>query len=72
MEWAVGQAVLNPFKNISLLFGCIGPSLWCVGSFVAVQDSVAVVCELGCSTACMILVPLPGIEPMSAAFQCRF
>lgn len=39
MEWPVGQAVLNPFKNISLLFGCIGPSLWCVGSFVAVQDS---------------------------------
>lgn len=22
MEWPVGQAVLNPFKNISLLFGC--------------------------------------------------
>ena len=37
-------------------------SLWCVGS-------VVVACGLSCSAACGILVPLPGIKPMSLALK---
>ena len=34
--------------------------------------SVVVACRLSCPVACGILVPLPGIEPMSPALQGRF
>lgn len=31
-DGVVRTGCAKSFKNISLLFGCIGPSLWCVGS----------------------------------------
>ena len=49
-----------------------------MGSFVATQTLVvayrlgSVVHRLGCSVACGILVPRPGIEPVSAALQSEF
>ena len=36
------------------------------------RDSLVVVHGLSCSTACGILVPQPGIEPVSPALQGRF
>ena len=41
------------------------PWLWCTGS-------VVVACGLSCSKACCILVPWPGVEPMSPALQSGF
>ena len=34
--------------------------------------TLVVACGLSCSVACEILVPQPGIEPMSPALQGRF
>ena len=38
----------------------------------ALTGSVGVACGLGCSMACGILVPQPGIEPKSPALQGGF
>ena len=37
-----------------------------------VIDPLVVVHGLSCSTACVILIPPPGIKPMSSAWQGRF
>ena len=71
------------FFNIYLFFGCVGSSLRHTGSFVAVcgllsscglqaperVGSVVVVRGLSCPMACGILVPRPGIKPVSPALQ---
>ena len=51
-----------------------GSSLRCVGFslVVARAGSVVAACELSCSAACGILVPLPGIEPMPPALEGGF
>ena len=54
-------------KNIYfLLFGCIRSQLQQVGFCLVVA------CRLSCSKTCGILVPQPGIEPMSPALEGRF
>ena len=54
------------FKNIYLfIFGCVRPWLWQV-------DSVVVTHGLSCPTACGMLVPQSGIEPVSSALESGF
>ena len=52
-------------KTYIFLFGWVGSWLWSVVSFVAAH-------ELTCSRAHGILVPWPGIKPMSPALEGRF
>ena len=66
-------------KNSVYLFGCAGSSLRHVGSSLHHMDlslqfvaSLAVVNRLSYSYTCGILVPQPGIEPVSPAFQGGF
>ena len=68
------------FKN----FGCVKSSLWHVGFFLQFLRidfscckartlecacSVVVLCGLSCSVVCWILVPCPGIKPMSPSLE---
>ena len=46
-------------------FGSLWSSLWQAGSFVEHTDSLVIALRLSCSVGCGILVPQPGIEPMS-------
>ena len=50
-----------------LLFGC---NMWDLSLHCI--DSLAVACCLSCFTACGILVPPPGMEPVSPTLQGRF
>ena len=45
--------------------GSLWSSLWQTGSFVEHTDSLVIALRLRCSLGCGILVPQPGIEPMS-------
>ena len=61
------------------LFGCLGPpvprqDLGCILWEFSKQrmNSPGVACRLSCSTLGGILVPRPGIKPMSPALQSRF
>ena len=62
-----------------LVICCIGSQFYHTRSFVAAHrfsscDASSVVVALGisCSSACGILVPQPGIKPVSPALQDRF
>ena len=46
-------------------FGSLWSSLWQAGSFIEHTDSLVIALRLSCSLGCGILVPQPGIEPMS-------
>ena len=47
--------------------------IWLHRVFVAaVGFSLVVVCRLSCSAACGILVPRPGLEPVSPALESGF
>ena len=72
-----------PFFKIIYLCGCIGSqlphvasSLWCKGFCLIVAcgllGSVVAMHWLSCPTRCGILVPWPGIEPMSLALEGEF
>ena len=55
------------FINIYMFLGVLGLSPHC-----GAQVSLVVVRGLTCPTACGILVPQPGIEPMSSALERGF
>ena len=60
------------FFNI-YLFGCVGSQLWLVGFSLCQAWSFIVANRLSsCSAACGILLPRPGIKPVSPVSQGRF
>ena len=50
----------------------LGLHRWFKGTSQVAGTSVIMTCRLWCPVACRILVPWPGIEPMSLALQDRF
>ena len=65
----MGPRIDIPFFLLSVS-GCIS---CCVQDFsLQCEDSLVVVCAPSCSTACRIVVPQPGIEPVSPALQSEF
>ena len=54
------------------LFGCIGSQLQHARSLLQSTGCLVVAHRLSCPVACGILVPQPGIKPMSPALQGRF
>ena len=60
---AVGLTLFSFLKFY--LFGCVRSHLGHAGSFAELR-------QLSYSMVCGILVLLPGIEPTSPAWQCRF
>ena len=55
-----------------LLIGCTGSQLQHAISLLQSTDCLVVAHRLSCPVACGILVPQPGIKPMSPALQGRF
>ena len=54
-----------------LLIGCTGSQLQHAISLLQSTDCLVVAHRLSCPVACGILVPQPGIKPMSPALQGR-
>ena len=68
VNWAKLKVIcLSSYHILEKLiyFGCAGSSLRCASSLV-------VACRLSCPESCGILVPWPGINPLSPAFEHGF
>ena len=57
--------------GIFFFFGSLWSSLWQAGSFIEHTDSLVIALRLSCSLGCGILVPQPGIEPMSPGVEAQ-
>ena len=70
----LGKNFFFPFNSLILFIylGCAGSMLQTQALCCAVQTSLAVARGLSCPMACGILVPQPGIEPMSPALEGGF
>ena len=63
---------LEIFIASSRIFRCGAQTVVVARGLQSVQASIAVTDKFSCCTACGILVPWPGIEPMSPALQGGF
>ena len=65
-------SLLHFLKNIFIYLTASGLSCGMQDLSLRCADSLTVVRQLSCSTTCGILVPQPGIKPVSPALESRF